>query len=693
MRLISLQINNFRPFYGESQKILFAHGDRNITVIHGCSGAGKTALLNAFTWTLFDSLSPGFLLPEDIVNRRAIREAKEGKTVEAWTKIEFEHKERRYIVKRTAYAQRVSGTPGYINQGPQNPTLQWSGPDGCCHNEELVFEAIGRILPQDLHTYFFFDGERIERIVQPRKKEKDEIGKATKKLLGLEIFHRAETHLNAVRRELEKELGSVGDAETARLIEQKQEAEKELEDIEDRQEEITRNIDAHNERIKEIEERLRQLREVEAIQRRRDQLNKEEDARRESLVIGRQNLASIISTSGYILFLQESIDKFNNLIESLRKRGELPTGIKMQFVDDLLNSELCICDRDLKPGSESRRAVENWKTKAGLSNVEEKAIRIGGEIIKILQSFPEIFERIDQIQQKRELDRKELSRIETELDDIAQQLKSSPREEIRELQSQLNQANDAIKTLHFEQGENSRSIRDLQEKIKDLADDIGRRKAIEERQNIAQRRVQAASDAAHLFTKIRSLMEVDFRKKLQHKIANLFRTISPTPYVPDLGEDYSLRLLDSSGESALPVAASQGENQILSLSFIGSVMDLAREYYAKQENLPAPDTSTYPLVMDSPFGSLDPIYRHQIAEHLPALADQVVVLVTKTQWRGEVEQSMAKRSGRSYVLTYYSPKEEAQTDYIEINGKTYELIKCSPNEHEFTEIIEVSHDR
>lgn len=691
MKLISLQIKNFRQFYGESQKILFSHGDKNITVIHGSNGAGKTALLNAFTWTLFDSLTPGFLIPEDIVNRRAIREAREGNTVEAWVKIEFEHDERRYVIKRSVYAQRTSGSPGYINQEPQKPTLQWSGPDGRSHSEESVFEAIGRVLPQDLHSYFFFDGERIERIVQPNKKEREEIGKATKKLLGVEIFHRAETHLNAVRRDLEKELSNIGDTETANLIIQKQQSEKDLDGLEDRQEEILRNIDAHNERIKEIEGRLRELREVESIQKRRDQLNKDKDTRRESLIVGRQNLASAISSSGYVLFLKEPIGNFTGLIESLRKRGELPTGIKIQFVNDLLNQEQCICDRDLKSGSESRRAVENWKTKVGLSDVEEKAIRIGGEVSKILQSFPGIQERIDQIQEKRELDRKELSRIENELDDIAQKLINSPREEISELQLKLNQANGSIRDLHFEQGDNSRRIKKLREEIENIDNEIGKKRVYEERQNVAQRRVQAAKDAARIITEIRELMEADFRKKLQHKIANLFRTISPTPYMPDLGEDYSLRLLDSSGGGALPVAASQGENQILSLAFIGSVMDVAREYYAKQEQLQAPDTGTYPVVMDSPFGSLDPIYRHQIAEHLPLLADQVIVLVTKTQWRYEVEQSMTKRLGRSYVLTYYSPKENVQSDSIEINGKTCELIKRSPNEYEYTEIAEVTH--
>ena len=47
MKLISLQLYNFRQFYGKTPQIKFASGTENTTVIHGNNGAGKTALLNS----------------------------------------------------------------------------------------------------------------------------------------------------------------------------------------------------------------------------------------------------------------------------------------------------------------------------------------------------------------------------------------------------------------------------------------------------------------------------------------------------------------------------------------------------------------------------------------------------------------------------------------------------------------------
>jgi DNA sulfur modification protein DndD len=63
------------------------------------------------------------------------------------------------------------------------------------------------------------------------------------------------------------------------------------------------------------------------------------------------------------------------------------------------------------------------------------------------------------------------------------------------------------------------------------------------------------------------------------------------------------------------VPASTGENQVLSLSFIGAIIDRVRDWSRKDRQsqwLMPPDGGNYPMVMDSPFGSLDETYRRQV---------------------------------------------------------------------------------
>jgi len=175
-------------------------------------------------------------------------------------------------------------------------------------------------------------------------------------------------------------------------------------------------------------------------------------------------------------------------------------------------------------------------------------------------------------------------------------------------------------------------------------------------------------------------------------LQEIFNSVSFTPYVPKISDKYELTLVESTSGMEASVAASTGENQILSLSFIASIIDKVRDWSEKRKILTVPDSSTFPIVMDSPFGSLDETYRRRIAQTLPELANQLIVLVTKTQWRGEVETEMTDRIGREYVLTYYSSKPDCEQDYIELSGGRFPLVKQSPNEFEYTEVIVVERE-
>ena len=89
---------------------------------------------------------------------------------------------------------------------------------------------------------------------------------------------------------------------------------------------------------------------------------------------------------------------------------------------------------------------------------------------------------------------------------------------------------------------------------------------------------------------------------------------------------------------------------------------------------------------------MDEIYRRRIANILPRLANQLVVLVTQTQWRGEVADEILPFLGKEYVLTYNSPKSDCEEDIIELAGNRYDLVRRSPNQFEYTEIVEVDYD-
>ena len=693
MKLSSLQLSNFRQFRGTSPEIVFASpGDRPITVFFGTNGAGKTALLNAFTWTLYGTTSRGFLQSDQVVNKTALREAAPETTVSAWIELKFEHLGNRYSLKKTQTVRRGATEAEITMLGDPVSELQWAGPDGRWNREGSVLDAIGRILPVDLHTYFFFDGERIERLVQPQDDERADIASATKRLFSLEIFERAIRHVKSAKKSLESEYHRVGDAKVHELLDRKRVLEAESSTARDRASELARNLDGHRRASTEIELRLRELLGARELQARRDGLREDRKARAESLRMATSEISSLVSSSAYSVFLTDACATYKALVASMESRGELPSGIKRQFVEEILKRNICICgaplDHEVAP--QARATVEEWKLRAGLVDVEEKVYRMHGEIRQLETQTGSFWRQLDHFQERRESDKKELSRIENELERVSEQLKDTGDQEIGKLEEKLRGSGRAAEDDLREQGSCYEKIKSNDQQLTKLDVELSKHHAAEAKQIVAQRRVNVATEIIDRISRSKAAFEKQFRIDLTKKTRALFEVISYKPYVVHIGEDFSLQLKESAGGMALPVAAGQGENQVLSLCFIGAVIELAREYQVKKEGLPGPDSSQYPVVMDSPFGSLGPTLRRQVADHITRLADQVVIMVTNTQWRGEVEQSLRGRIGRTYVMQYWTPKSEFSQEQIEVAGSSFELIKASPSEYEYTTLLEVA---
>ncbi len=689
MKLTSIKLCNFRSFYGTTPEILLAGGDEhNTTVIHGNNGAGKTSLLNAFTWVLYEKFSAAFASVEQLVNKRAIAEAKPGEAVECWVEVGWEHDGKRYRARRMC---RVYKNETDFGVGRSDLYMYVAGDDGRWYLPPQHPDAIiNQILPSSLHQYFFFDGERIEQIVRSDKKA--EIAEATKMLLGVEVLNRAIKHLGEAKKTLESELKAIGDAETKQLLKQQEKLVQQSDRLANRQNEIEQELEYQQTLKKEMNHRLRELGAAKELQERRQELERLKQVNQDNLKQSREAVKRLISTRGYTVLLSQTTANFRLIMNDLRQRGELTAGISREFVSELLNSKHCICGAELHEGSFTCESVRSWLDRAGSSVVEETAIRMSAQVDEIDKQVPVFWEEVDREQARINQFRQTISQVEIELDNIQERLRKDPSEEIRNLQKRLDEIEARIRELTLEQGANQQQIANLKAEIEDLEKQIAKQKLNEEKQVLAQRRIAATQDAIERLTEVRSRQEKQFRLQLEKRVQEIFREISFTPYIPKFSNKYELMLVENTAGLEMPVAASTGENQILSLSFISSIIDRVREWNEKKM-LMIPDSSTFPMVMDSPFGSLDEIYRRQIAKTIPKLANQLVVLVTNTQWRGEVEVEMAGRVGREYVLTYYSSKPDCEEDSIDTGGFRYPLVKQSPNEFEYTEIIEVErHD-
>ena len=200
-----------------------------------------------------------------------------------------------------------------------------------------------------------------------------------------------------------------------------------------------------------------------------------------------------------------------------------------------------------------------------------------------------------------------------------------------------------------------------------------------------------AREALSTLERIFEIRTEQTRTSLDQQIKEIYGGITFKPYIPEVSPKFQLDLFNS--ESGEPVAKSTGENQILSLSFVGALAAIARERYEETtEGSTSPVGARggiYPIVMDAAFGSLDEGYRRDVARGLPALAEQVVVMVSKSGGDGAVKH-LSNKIGKSYVIRYVTPKPDAKSESIVINEHEYAYVEHSDDGSEYAILAEAT---
>lgn len=691
MKLRTLTVQNFRQFYG-SQVIRFATDiSKNVTILYGANGSGKTTLLNAFTWCLFKTFTPGFENTTHLINERAWNEAPVLDEVIASVRLEFEHEGKVYSVIREHSLQKTKNSDAQLVRDSEAKMWYIDETGRQSNINKYPDDAINQIIPERLHRFFFFDGERIEQLVKPSAYE--EIGDAIKTVLGLTIIERAIKHLGGTGKKLEGELRDVSPPDLQLIMD-------ELDSLVRQESEKTNAIrNEDNKRsawrieIDAISARLRTLEKAKELQERRDILETEFEEGRTRIHSIRDELSRKFSREGHLAFSDSLCTIALQKLEVLRERGELPTPLKRQFVQDLLDRAECICGSELIPDTEKYRHVAAWRERAGNEEVEQVWNKLAAYTNEFVRARDEFYQDL----QSRHVDLAAVQtaqeRRQTEISGIDRELDKKGSEEVRDLGQKRQALKQQIEDSIGQSSVLRQELIDIQERQRRKEKEQQTKELEGQKAKLARKRISVVQEAKAVFDHILQIRTEEVRVKLDLRLKNIYRNISFKPYTPELTSDFHLELLKTVGSNDEAVAKGQGENQVLSLAFVGAIADLARERYqestAKEGILTSFQGGIYPIVMDSPFGSLDIGYQSEVARAIPALAPQVVIFVSKSQGLGAVEQHLAPRVGERYVISYSTPKPGVTDEEIELDNKLLAYISASGNNYEWAEVREV----
>ncbi|MGI5485409.1 AAA family ATPase [Microtetraspora malaysiensis] len=669
MKLVSIELQNFRPYEGR-QKIEFAAGpERNVTVIYGTNGGGKTTLLNAFTWGLYGFLSEDVEFRDQLINSTVWHNSSEGSLVAASVAIEFEHQGTTFTVRRTVEAHKR----GAMQPQPRPELVMLKrNPDGSTVNVANPSGNINRILPERLSRFFFVNGERIEGLA--KQEAYAEIQDAIKTLLGLEVVERAVTHLPKVSQRLRKLIKADGEAQekVSQITREVDEIDKEVEEKKARERELFREIQLIGDEVKALNLRLTQLSGAKELQHKRYRIEHRQGIVKESLQSEERARAESLAKHGFLSFISGLPAKISDICERLRQRGELPAPLKATFIEDLLAEGTCICGTHLREGSPERERLEAWRSRAGLAEVEAAWNSLKGAIDTVGDQREQFLDGLMRVDEKIAELEEESRQLVADLSQVSNDLKNAPTEDVAETEARREE-------LIRSQNERNRALGDVTARLEALAssraekEDLVRRLEIkDEASQRTLRRMDAVQEAEGALSEILALLSDGVRNRLDTRLQQLFGEVALKNQTPELTPGFQLELWANIHGQRVPATKSTGENMLLSLAFVGALAGEARIAGAGGAFFEGVG-GDFPVVMDAVFGNLDEDYRRAVAKFLPELTPQVIVLTSKAQAGSVVEQELKPRIGKQYVIATHTTKAGLgqATEELILNGQAY----------------------
>lgn len=644
MRFQQIRLKNWRVYYGEVTVRFTTTGSGNLWVIDGNNGYGKTSLLRAVQWALYArELKPTLLA---YLNRKALSEG----VGEMSVQLLFEHRGRQYNLLRRAYLP-----------DPANLDANSIRVEGELYEDGRpvgdLQARIDQMLPQDASQFFFFDGLEISRYAQVS--HSSETREAIEKVLGIQAVRNARTDVGQAiarwERELEEELKR--DAETQHVFSELELAQSQLKAAEEKRKQLHGEIAQAENVLQKVEEDLAKAQEVQHL------FQEKELARQRRVALEEQLSGLRVEEERFLkslpmLILERELTRIHTkwqMTAKTRNRqviNEAVLAARIQELEQILEAGQCLCGRELATALDVERIQERLKlltaevtrlreTAASSSNLDEALPIHFDRLESVLAGLRHVVRDPAPLLSRRVQLEDELTEVSQRFDRLEEHIGSLDSAEYNglierraEIRSELRILRDRLDVAVEEVREQEREIDRLKRELENLGQATPRRQALEGNIRLAKA-VLAAIEGY-----IDDLVYAQ-RSRIEQETTKIHRLVTNKPDTYDrvvLRSDYSLDLIDRSGNSIPTEGISAGEREALAFSFIAG-LNLASDANA-------------PIVMDTPFGHLDAQHRTNILRALPQLPTQVILLATDRDIPPSELPTYAPHLAGQFVINY-----------------------------------------
>ncbi|RLQ93625.1 AAA family ATPase [Falsibacillus albus] len=648
MIIQALELQNFRQYYG-SQQLEFAYSDegRIVTVILGDNGRGKTGIYRAIMFALFGDLK----LMQDsdeaeitLVNLKALKE--NPSQTEARVTVKFLHDQETYEISRSLVAGQI-GSQVKEQLKDQKLVHLESGKEWTTSKDILL--KLQEIVDERVKHYFFFDGERIERLTRVSRQQKDEISMGIKNLLKIDEVLKSRDVLRLLMKKSKKELGQFSKGEYKKALMELEKKELEQLNIQEDEKAKAKLLVKMENDLTLIDQQLKEYETLKVLFRERDELE-EQIKKADVLITDKTEHLKIYNEYLPMLAGEDHLYHVQSSLKNELSADNL-SGISSDFVAKLIEDMRCICGTDLERNNEQYYQLEQLKSSIADFEENRSAHELQTSIRSLFSYLSKRQSTIDyQLTEIRALQyEKEESQVK--LEQLNKRLSSSSEGHVQSLNDQRTSL---IKAIAETEGlmkrfkENLATIEEeigtLNNQLKDLKRKSGVRDQLLDKHDILERSV-ASMDG--LIKRFEAEMIEELESATQQNL-NYLLDAAGQSMIKRVGiqKDFSIEVYNAFDQPFL-ANISQGQRQVLSLSFITALAQTAGGDKALE----------MPLLMDTPFGRLSEMHQRNLIEYLPQICSQWILLVTDREF-GEEEKAIFEESdaiGKYYELESTEP--------------------------------------
>ena len=661
MLLKSIKLENFRQFRNES--IDFAQGEngKNVTIIIGENGTGKTTFAQAFFWCMYGETE---FSDKVILNKRVSAEMTPGTEEKVRVTLTLKHGEVDYTLIREQvyhknYANSVKGDNTVFNIAVKDV----SGETKYVKKSQCEAE-VKSILPKELSRYFFFDGERIEKMskdISTGKKATD-FAEAVKGLLGLNAMISAIGHFNprsslSVIGSYERSFDSKSNKKIQEYTATIERCNARLEEIDAALEDLKVQKNSAEARKSEKIVELKQYSEGEKLQQNKEDIQNRinNTVRMRSMIY--KNMCKDFNASMSSFFSLSLTKRALDLLSRHDYAGKDIPFIRDKTIEYLLRQKVCICGTHLDEGSVPYEKVKSLldvippkSLSTYVSDFKKESKRRAGNLKDLVGQLQEYLatasQQSDDIMDMTD----DLHKIEAKLSggDVREKVRII-NNEIQICVNTINKCDKDKDNLNIERGglERDRDRADTERQNLTLLDEKNRKTQI------------YLTYARRIYEELENVYrtsEEEIRNRLQDTINDIFKQIYEGGLSLTIDPKYHITVQATDYEGDVETSTAQSISVIF--SFITGIIKMARENRnANNDDAKLLSSEPYPLVMDAPLSAFDKRRIKTVCEALPETAEQVIIFIKDTD--GELaEEYMGNRIGSRHQ---FDKKNEFET--------------------------------